>query len=394
MHFLFAVDSYDCKPSANGVCTKNIINALVHLGHSVSVICQKRDNDIAQHSDQKIKISKVYYGYESKLEEKKINQKIINFVKKIRFIKNLFFFPVTNRSYVKAIFRKAEEINKTEPVDIFVAVTQLVDHIEAGIFFTNKHKNTKLFIYSLDALSSGYVLELPKYKTYYKRKMRKYEIHALNKCHSFFAMRSHKKYIIEHPEIYKRFNNKILFVDIPLFDLNKKNTPKEQTKKTIVYAGNTTYLDIHFLSKLFTIMDDYSFIFAGFYNDNFKKEVSKFKNVKLLGLISHEEAMKLQSTASHLLAFDTSSTSMIPGKIFEYFLTGKTVIFCTKNTDCHFIEYLNKYQNYILVHSEDKREQILTKIKPSKNCPDNVLEMFVENTPDYTAQLFIKTASL
>lgn len=362
------------------------------MGHTVSIICQKKDlNETNYEIVNGVSIYRIFYGLESRAEQSKKSGFVLKLLQKIRFIKNLPFFPITNLSYARSIYKTAINIHKTNPVDVFVSVTQLVDHIHSGILFKKKNPSTKIFIYSLDALSSGYVSNLKKYKRYFQSKMKKYEISALKQCDFFFAMESHKSYIANN-DFYKPFTDKIIYTDIPLYIPRDQSLVKEKKEpKKIVYTGNMTYLDSKFIKRLASSLNNFDFLFVGNHAYTFAKELEKCNNIKVMGPVSHDKILSTQNSAAYLLAFDTASSSMIPGKIFEYFSAKKPVIFCSMNQQCSYINYLDKYENYIFIRTDYDEEKIVevfsSFIQSNGNDAD---EAFAKNTPYFTATLFEK----
>ena len=392
MHFLFSVDTYDNIPSANGVCTKYIAQELIKSGHKVSVICQKKSANEKDHETiDGVSIYRIFYGVESKIEQSTKKHLFLKTTKRVRFFINLPFYPITNLFYANAIYKKALSIHDNNKIDAFVSVTQLVDHIYSGILFKKKTKNTKLFIYCLDALTSGYVSNLKKHKPFFLTKMRKFEIKALKKCDFFFAMESHKRFI-ENNDFYIPFKNKIVYTDIPLYVPRYEQIAnnKKMDGKKIIYTGNMTYLDCEFIKRLSSALNNYNFLFVGKCNDALKKQLQECANITIQGPVSHEEIISIQDSADYFLAFDTSSASMIPGKIFEYFSTKKPVIFCSVNQNCSYQNYLDKYGNYTFIKTDFNSQEIKEALALPRHKNDNIEEAFVTNTPSFTAKIFEK----
>lgn len=385
MHFLFSVDSYNTNVSANGVCVKKIASSLVSAGHNVTIICQRKDSNEKAH--EKIDGLSIYrVPFEYNIAQNR-NCFLTKFISKIKTFFHLPFFPINSRRYVSHIYALACNINAINKIDTFVAVTQLTDHIKAGILFKQKFPQTKLFIYSLDALTSGYVQNLKHFRNFYISRMRKYEIHALKKTDYFFAMNSHKKYI-ERNSFYNKYSDKIIYTDIPLFD-SRKRTQAEANNGTILYSGNMSYLDIDFVKRIVDSLRNNFFTFVGPNNISLREKMNGVKNIEILNSVAHDQVISLQDKSEYLLAFDTLSSSMIPGKIFEYFTTNKTIIYCSVNKECPFIDYLNKYGNYILVKIGDTTEDIQKKLLEKHQCNPNFEKLLFENTPEYTANLFV-----
>lgn len=153
-----------------------------------------------------------------------------------------------------------------------------------------------------------------------------------------------------------------------------------------------TYLDSKFIKRLASSLNNFDFLFVGNHAYTFAKELEKCNNIKVMGPVSHDKILSTQNSAAYLLAFDTASSSMIPGKIFEYFSAKKPVIFCSMNQQCSYINYLDKYENYIFIRTDYDEEKIvevflhsfnqmvMTPMKPSLKTRHILLLLFLKNT--------------
>ena len=129
--------------------------------------------------------------------------------------------------------------------------------------------------------------------------------------------------------------------EIPSENLNQKGKNNLSEKFSLSYIGvleqlRNPELLWETLSEIFNdnieFKKDFELVFAGRVDDKILNDInnSSLKNsVKNLGYVSHQEALKAMQNADILLITnfpEENSKGIIPGKIFEYLATGKTIL--------------------------------------------------------------------
>ena len=157
-NFLFFVGSYETKASANGVCTKKIVEEL-SKNNKVYVISEKRGrHDYTISKDKNVEIYKYWRNLSSYFSEK---YGMIKFSRFLWYIYQIIYFlvwPLTSPFLVKKFVRKFKKINQINKIDTIIAVHNSLENCIAGCIIKKKNPNIKLYLYNLDAISGGYVL--------------------------------------------------------------------------------------------------------------------------------------------------------------------------------------------------------------------------------------------
>lgn len=394
MRFLFILDSYDKRPSANAVCVSKVASELLGMGHSVSLLIKRYGkNDPKFEIKNGLEIYRVFFGFEDRFYETKSYHFLHVLFSKIRFILHLFIWPVSSLRYSNKTLRLIKKIHKKRRFDVVVGVTLLVEFARTAMKFKESNEDVLFYLYTLDSLSGGFVNSLKKHKGFYTKRMLRWEKVLFDSADFIFAMEPHRHYYQSNLSNYSKYFGKIVYVDIPLYDIknveNKGSLGADVTKKTIVYSGSMTYIKGEFIAKLLQSLPEYTFCFYGYYHRDYINQFTNFPNFHFYGLLEHSEIIRIQQRASFLLAFDNGVSSMIPGKIFEYFLSEKPIIYFSQFNECPFSSYLNEYGNYIYLDGSMTNETIQSLVRnyiPKR--PRKSERILLKNQPIFTAEEF------
>lgn len=347
--------------SANGICSKAVMNELSSAGYNVFCIINKEkelpsDNYTENNIQYYTVKPRLVYRLENKLNamEKGIKKKSLAcftfVINKIKLFFSIPFWPLISPLYTYRIYKKARLVCKNEDIDIIVPVYTKMDALIAAKRIKKENPKIKYFPYFLDSLSGGYGPRMFSKEWIVKRGL-KWEKRLLKTADKIILMKSseehHKKYSANQ-EYYK----KMVFLDLPLFITDKR---EEQTKssnsdiKELLFIG-TIPVQVRSPQKFFEVFrlisgDDYHLTIVGTNNcpELIEDAVKKDNRISIHPFVSHEKAKELMASADFLVNFGNNDISMTPSKIFEYMSTGKPIISTAPIENEPSCAYLSKY---------------------------------------------------
>ncbi len=408
--YLFLQGMYYPRSSANGVCCKNIVDELIHQGHSVTCIV---NNDITRPVEEYIdgahvlrvkprlhyRIQEWCYYHPSKRLNKLFND-FAYLINKVQLFIMSAFWPRISPMYTFRFYRKAVNVYKKERFDAVIAVYTPIDTLYAGYMLKRKFPAIKFIPYYLDALAGGWGPSLWLKENIDKR-TRKLEYKIDKLANIVVSMESAKEYHINRPLFSEdRINISRVYLDVPTFVSHVK-VPRlrQKTNKstiTIMYSGSIHFPDRdprpllkHFvtISKkadvelLFIGKNDCQSIFNEYINASNGK-------IKCIGQFSHLEAIAKLSEADILVNIGNSNPNTVPSKIFEYIQLRKPIISTYVIENEPSIPYLKKYGNYFLlderpeVDFEKINQELFAFIMHPPKCEEkDFSKIFYLNTP-------------
>ncbi|MCL2546601.1 MAG: glycosyltransferase [Oscillospiraceae bacterium] len=365
-NILFLTGRYLPRPSPNGICVQNVIEAMSPDEYDVTCICY----DDKQSADTKhVDVHKISRGLIQTLIYRtegrqtgccKLLRKILLILKKIKDVPFLLTWPWSDPIFTRKAYRKALRLHKVKKFDVIVAVHLPFSALIVGHKMKKKYPEIKYVPYLLDTLSGGmpFNTKLVPKKWMFKKKL-KWECKLFANADTVVAMESSRK----HHEQYNsenHFYDKITFLGIPLLKKSEVETACDVIGKTNMMFCGTAHYPMrnvpYFMSVLNVIKnDDIAFTLIGDCNctqlfGNMKKDSVK---VKHLPRVSHAEMERFYQRADILVNLGNKEAAVIPSKIFEYMSYGKPIIstYAIDNDAC--IPYLEKYPLSLLL---DERE--------------------------------------
>jgi len=363
-NLLFLSDYYYKNASANGICVEQIANINAKCGGQSYVICSGNCNEICKVCENEIKISfikrslyrKIYdYASMSKFSFVKQISNLITHVLKFVYI---WKYPMIEPRAIYKYVNIGEKIIKSVRIDTIVAQYKPIEVVLAANKLKSLHPEIRYVFYSLDSLTSeGGNGLLP--ISFRNKACLKLEKIALKTADCSIFMNCSKAHY--QNDVYLSYNSKMYFADNPLLSYQIYQKSKEIDMKSIVFAG-TLNKGIRnperALQILLPLMKNKKLhLFThGDCNDIISKYQMKYPGIiENHGFVKHEEVMHAIYSAGFLLSIGNINSSMNPSKIYEYISTGKTIIhvYSDKNDPC--LEILKKYNNIILINSNDAR---------------------------------------
>lgn len=396
---LFICESYKYKPSPNGICVQNIAENMVKENHTVFVLTLY--NDLGQPKYEVyngVHIYRVNPGFIRKnlFATKGFMNRIFL---KLSAINGLFYakkYPLLSKKQVVNLYNKADELNRLNNFDYCVTVYQQIHPVLAGIELKKKYSSIKLVLYTLDAISGGWIPTIARSKDIPLKSLKMWEEYFFEYIDCMFAMESHKKYYAA-PE-YHRYKDLIEFVDIPMIAENccckdKKNSDQ---KVHLVYTGSmsvNTANPLYLLALLKHLPDYIVFDIYGRITTEVMIEIQKSsfldKRIFLHGQLPHEKILAIQKQADVLLNFGNSNPNMIPCKIFEYISSVNKILSFTHSPNDSSLPYIKRYTRSLIVDEnydmlQDNAKSILDFINRDDKCNfSEIVGDFEKNTAEF-----------
>jgi len=398
-------DTYLPKASPNGICVSEVAKALVKNGERVRIVTTPNiAEQKAEESVDGIPVYRVDPGYVVRvLNETDGKNDPASLQKRRRALKlsrisgavNARRYPLTAPEQVSAYLKCAERLNSKEAIDVLVCCYHKIAAVAAGIKFKKRHPNTKLVVYTLDAISGGLVFPVLRSMKISMAALKRWEKRIFATADRLFVMESHRSHY-EKSE-YDGVRDKLEYLDIPLVRTDRMGEYAGGDVTEFVYTGSMstgTANPSRFLEILSTMTaDDYVFHIYG----NATADIEGLINCAALppeklvmhGSIPYHQVDGIQRGADILLNFGNANPCMIPCKIFEYISTGKKILSFTHSEQDSSLPYLRKYPNALIINEDDdiavSAERIRAFMRSDYTAADAELikNIYEKNTPEY-----------
>lgn len=395
---LFICESYKIKPSPNGICVQNVAEKMASE-NIVSVVTLY--NGINEPEYEEYNGVKIYRADPGPLRRMLFSTKgfFYQIVLRLSAFNGLIFarkYPMLSKIQVKNLFEKAESINKEIGFDYCVVVYQQIHPVLAGIKLKEKNKRLKLVLYSLDAISGGWVPTIARSQRIPLESLKRWEKLFFQRVDRFFAMESHRQYYTSNAE-YEKYKNKIEYVDIPMVIWRQRQACKksDSDKIHLVYTGSMSVNTANpsYLISIFHLLPDYIILdIYGRVTDDIRSRIENEgllnKRIYLHGLVDHNQILDIQDSADVLVNFGNANPNMIPCKIFEYISSQNKILSFTHSEQDSSLPYMKKYPRALIVDetrdAASNVESILQFIQSENDCSVNKEKnQFKKNTPEY-----------
>lgn len=406
-NILFICESYYRKPSPNGICIRSVAEELIIQGHRVDVVTlfsetnQPQEeclNDVTIYRVDPGYIRRKLYIYENKIQEHKKYEKI----KKLSAVNGLlhaFQYPLLSEAQVINLFTQANRLHKKHHYEHVVVVYQQIHPVLAGIRLKKKNQDIDLVLYTLDAISGGWIPNIMHSHSIPLRSLKRWERYFFSHVDRVFAMESHREGY--QAKKYDQYRDKIEFLDIPLLALNTVSKEQGGNQLHAVFTGSMhkATANPQYLLKLLPYLQDVSIELYGNVGADILTDIHKAQmngnKINVHGPVSHDEILQIQANADVLLNFGNANPNMIPCKIFEYISTMNKIISFTHSGLDSSLPYMKKYEAALIIEEKDEMiEENVKKIKkflaePILQNQSKIMDRFKKNMPMYFAYVLL-----
>jgi hypothetical protein len=403
---------------AGGICAHEVAVALKKKNYEVHIVCYQRKGEKKYDEYEGLIIHRIKSKWVILLRD--LSQSIQNdffsdYLYKVAMLLNkaskIFFikwFPLTSPFLAINYYKKAAEIIGQDLSTKILAFYSPVESPLAALILKKKFPTTDFVVYMLDSLGNS---DGNKYMSqeWVNKKGVEWERKIFDRAKGIINLRCHEEYYNNLK--YDIFRNKMMIADIPLLreTITKNiNIPSafDAVKINWVYAGSldSSIRNPDFACDFFlalTTKNNKNFHF--FSKGNCETTLKKYAN-KSQGLIIPHGHVPINiihgvfNQADILVNIGNEHSDFIPSKIFEYISKGKAIVhFYSQNNDI-CIPYLQRYplaicikQDYSSLEKNIERYEEFEKLISDVKIDFNELkEIFIENTPEYNAELINK----
>lgn len=296
------------------------------------------------------------------------------------------FWPLLSIYEVFRLYKIAKKNHLHENYSCVIGCYKRIETLLAALLLKRKFPEIKFIAYTLDCMSRSLVPKILS-TNIAEYSIKRWERIVFSRADYVCIMQSHQKYYRQ--EAYKRFENKFVIMDIPLFELKDKesNENNKNENKTIkmVFTGSmseSTANPVYFIKILEKIQGvDFVFdIYGGTssfdISQNIKNSYLHSKTIFWHGIVAPEIAAQKQKEADILLSFGNDNECMIPSKIFEYISHKKHIIHLYKSNTDSALPYFEKYGNATMIREVKNLtdENLMTIRKLLMNLPESEID--------------------
>lgn len=372
---LFITDKYLPSPSSNGACVSKLVNSY-----------QQKEN-----------VFVVAYSFD---EPENIDTNVFycDYKRKPSSAYNRIFGYCQDDGATMALFSEASRIIEANNIDTVVCLYRPVECLLAGLKLKKKYKHLRVIGYFLDNIfewstSSGIKDRIIHFN-------QKRLLYKLNRSFDSLLVLKYYQPTVESM-ILK--TDKISYVGLPSLQEQKQNEKQlfDRNDINIVYAGSF-YPNCRRPDEILAFLQDVCaqipqvkiHLYSWGCEDLVDEAKEKMgQNLVICGRVSLTEAEKAIQSADVLLNVGNDLPYAVPGKLFEYFSTGKPIInFCYRSNDGATSD-CEKYGNIFNVYSKrdngvnDCVEFILNRRSVSW---EDLQKIFYDSLPEYTVNLIMK----
>lgn len=368
---LFITDNYLPFPSSNGMCVSRLVE---YYKEDVSVYVLSFANNKACKPSS--------------------NEFYCEYNRKPSTIKNRIFSFCEDTGAVEVLYKNAVDIIEKYMIDTVVCVYRPVECVLAGLQIKKKYQDKICVLgYMLDNIAElNASLKIKNYILNYNQKR------MLKKFEKYYDGLVVLRYYESTLRKMKCKREKIRYVGLPaLKKLPVTDVKESHAEIKMVYAGSF-YPDcrrpdeiLQFLSEVCNYLPNLKIHLYSWGCEEIVNEAKLYMDDALVlhGRVSASEAEDAIRNADILLNIGNDLPYAIPGKLFEYFATGKSILnFCYRKNDGSTEDCL-KYGNIFNVYSkmENSVEDCIKFIEQRHQLPwETVRKMFSESLPQYTIE--------
>lgn len=351
MNILFLTDTCFSAATPNAICTMNVAEELVKLGHAVFFIAYSSEQTPPHYNGFtfyyiKPSFARIMLNISKK---KKSFSSLFGFIgitaNRLRRLLLLPFYPIVSFSVPIKYRNKYSEVIRCNRIDTVVSVIAPDETLLAGHLIKKRFPEIKFVTYYLDCgtninQGSSFVF----LKKILQSKAIRMENRLLRSADNIIVMKGHSNYYKK--TLAPENQGKIHIADVPLlafhFPLNASflSSTNDSIEKWI-YTGNMEgriYNPIPFckLFEEYHKLNPNSELHLYGVCDNrrfFSEVLSKNDFIKWHNSVPHSSIYSIQHNASVLILFKCFSMDSISGKIFEYLPHLKPIILLSPAND-------------------------------------------------------------
>lgn len=417
-NILIVTGNFFPEVSANGINVSNIGNELLKRGHNVTYISIAQNNldkyDYMGSDVYPIKSTK-FAKFSNLKKEGKLgfwgNFYFFNLIilRKFKSILNIIRFPNVEPHQSKEALKVAEKLYHQEKFNCIIGVFRPFSSVSVAISMKQKHPEILSIAYYLDLINGA---TKPSFvpNIFYKKLCYKGEVKAFSKL-DYILMAKGGKNIYSNSN-YNSVNNKIHYVDFPLFNFNYNNgvTKFDKSKINFVYAGTLSkeYRNPNVMLKILQKTSEYinGIVLHIYGRGDCNSIINKYKLINSYtiieyGVVPHDQVVSSMQEADFLINISNSKKNIMPSKIFEMFSTGKPIINFISNKNDITIPYFNKYPSVFNFNEwgickEDLKLLInyIMREKGNQYSFFDIKSKYIENTPEYNVDILEKYIKL
>lgn len=373
---LFITDKYLPFPSSNGACVSKIVKSYKE-GKNVYILAFSSDES----------------------ENTSSNEFYCHYIRQPSSAFNRMFGYCQDDSAVNELFLTACQIIEENKIDIVICVYRPVESLLAGLKLKKKYHDLCVIGYFLDNMCEWTSSSKLKDKIFFVNQKRLLR-HINRAFNSSIVLRYYKNTF----EKALSKVNKVSYVGLPsLKEHHRKETKPvfESDNINIVYAGSfyqSCRRPDQILEFLREVCDVLPQIKIHLYSWGCEDLVNAAKqkmgqSLVVHGRVSADEAERAIQNADVLLNIGNDMPYAVPGKLFEYFSTGKSIInFCYHRND-GAAEDCEKYGNIFNVYDKFANSVADCADFISNRCTlpwDAVRTIFYDSLPEYTTDKIMK----
>lgn len=401
---IFLCDSYVYNASPNGICIESIAEYMCRNGFRVNVVTffnnvgqQKYENINGVNiyrADPGMIWRKLYENQAASTSAQRRRYAIVNRLSALNGLLHAFRYPLLSTKQVRNMAKCARQAISGEVPNYIICVYHKMSDVLAGIRLKKKYPSAKLILYTLDAISGGWIPNILHSRKIPYNSLKRWEKYFFSNIDMMFAMEAHRSYY--ETDEYQPYKSLIEYLDIPLLNVSPQKIDRKTDKMHFVFTGSmckdtaNPYYFLQLLEHLpYVVFDIYGMVSRDI-SDEIENHPLYNSRLFMHGKVEHDKVMDIQKRADVLVNFGNANPNMIPCKIFEYMSTCHKIISFTHAETDSSLPYIQKYPLGLIVEEDEEKTKeqaqcIENFLKDSANLADpaQVEKMFIKNTPAY-----------
>lgn len=379
----FIASGYMNQSEANAICLKNVIDI---MKDSIKVDIISIEQEAYECNSDGIFAIK----QNNVVQKNEIIRKIIKFM----------HMPVGSRRLSKLVARRVCSLLKKRKYDALIAVVNPVESADAIYYIKRRNPQQKVILYEIDPASNRYKEAKSLFEKVWKFRSILWEKKIYEHCDKIIHMKTHRSHFSQ--KCFRKYHDKVLYLDIPSFRIDFLPTiSKPDYRICMVYAGafypalRNPFPMLDVLKKLNRLVPISVKIFTGSgMIEQIRKYVEDENSFFVSDYISQDALRVELCKADFLLDLGNKESDFLPSKTLQYMGTGKPIIHFMPDAGDVAVDYLRRYKDAISVFmdtSENNISSIVSFIQKERLSPsicdsEELMQLFLENTPQYTAQ--------
>lgn len=350
---LYITTSYTLINSSAAIRNNSLVKGLLELGYDVDVYTVKWPKNL--HSDFFVKENNgsIHYTELSNLElisslkSKLFKKKTLAFMSLRKLIKDLLFFPDVCGQWSKKI-----DYNIEMDYDVIVSSSDHKSSHFVGMKLKSRFPDVPWVQVWGDPWNSDIntSLFMKKVTKYYEKKLLIKADHIV-----YVSLPTHEMMQNRYPLL----SAKMHYIPRGFYFENSMNITPVDDKYHLTYTGVISFgrnifalLDVinkNPATKEKIVIDIY-----GVYSAEIEKKLKQYSFVNLGGSVDYENINKIYASSSALLYLSNKGGStQIPGKLYDYMGTQKTIICLVEDVNDNISSFLNTFERCLIIKNDE-----------------------------------------